>query len=153
MLRLLRQVSRSLRPTPFLVILSTDFGTTASDVAGTHLRQQPAPSASSCGRRCSLINPLGASRKHRSPHPVRSRHVPRCRALRAARACDLFLTDGCVALCDPRRSRELTCAAGVVRCVRNRWRGPHWLKCRSPLSPGSGTMPVCSFAACHVTCF
>ena len=41
-------------------------------------------------------------------------------ALLRSMSCDLFLTDACVTVRDPRRSRGVACAPGVVRCVRVR---------------------------------
>ena len=48
-------------------------------------------------------------------------------ALLRSMSCDLFLTDACVTVRDPRRSRGVACAPGVVRCVWIRSREPHRL--------------------------
>jgi hypothetical protein len=42
-----------------------------------------------------------------------------------------------------------------VRCVRNRWRGPHWLNSVSiaALTGQRHNAGMLSFAAWHVTCF
>ena len=41
-------------------------------------------------------------------------------ALLRSMACDLFLTDACMTVRDPRRSRGVACASGAVRCVQIR---------------------------------
>ena len=48
-------------------------------------------------------------------------------ALLRSMSCDLFLTAACVTVRDPRRSRGVACAPGVVRCVWVRSREPHRL--------------------------
>ena len=56
------------------------------------------------------------------------RAAAQCRyALLRSMSCDLFLTDACVTVRDPRRSRGVACAPGVVRCVWIRSREPHRL--------------------------
>ena len=99
-----RQVSRSHLSDPFLATLPTNLGQ-PSMVADVHtcendLHLRPPCAAASLGSHITW-KPFGAIGHL---YQCMSHLVPPCRALRAALAHDLFLTDGCVALRDPRRS-------------------------------------------------
>jgi hypothetical protein len=101
-----------------------------------HLEHGAQSSASSAGADNKLANYLGASREHWGSLSASAPAIfPACRALRAAPALKLFLTDGCVSLSGARRSRGVASAPRVVRSVRIRRREPHRLNLVSIAAP------------------
>ena len=120
-------MSRSLRPAPSLATLLTDLGTCVYSRVRAQSRSRAVSSASSCGSKGPLSNYLGALRKRRASLPVRSRLIPPCCALRATPSHHLFLTDRCVALHDPRRSRGVASARVMAWSVQICQREPHRL--------------------------